>query len=405
VKLTGEQNQKTLFQNTARGHMLATTMSGQGTGLGCNYLLIDDPHDTEGVVSDKERRRTLHNFDHKLSTRLDNPKSDVIVMISQRLHTKDLTGHVLTGADAKHWVHLSIPMEAPEAKTYIFPLSKRKFVRAEGDLLNPAREDFAELEEHKARLGLYGYSAQFQQAPLPPGGGVFKTGYFNLWPKLDPSGNEQFAELPKFERIVQSWDTAIKDKETDSFTVCTTWGICDSGYYLLDVWRKHVEFPDMMHAMHELANQWKPGAILVEDKASGQSAIQELRRTTLPVIPIRVDVDKMARAQAAAPTAESGKIWIMRDANWARLYLDELCNFPKTDFSDQVDSTTQFINWIRQTGGRWRLFRSNREADIRDKIERGLICGYQGCGKPVGAPDVPFVQTRGLKFCCQEHAW
>ncbi len=125
VKLNSEQNQKTLFQNTSRGQMLATTMSGQGTGLGGHYLLIDDPHDTESVVSDKERQRTLHNFDHKLSTRLDDPKLGVIVMIMQRLHTKDLSGHVLQGPDGKRWTHLCIPMEAPATKIYIFPLSKK----------------------------------------------------------------------------------------------------------------------------------------------------------------------------------------------------------------------------------------------------------------------------------------
>jgi hypothetical protein len=67
-----------------------------------------------------ERNRTLHNFDHKLSTRLDNPKTGVIVIIAQRLHTRDLTGHLVDGPDAKRWVHLCIPMEAPERKTYLY---------------------------------------------------------------------------------------------------------------------------------------------------------------------------------------------------------------------------------------------------------------------------------------------
>jgi hypothetical protein len=156
---------KNPFQNTARGHMLATTMSGQGTGLGGNYLLIDDPHDTENVVSDKERQRTLHNFDHKLSTRLDDPKLGVIVMIMQRLHTRDLSGHVLQGPDGKRWTHLSIPMEAPASKTYIFPLSKKEYVRKEGELLNPVREGHPELEEHKARLGIMDTRASSNRTP------------------------------------------------------------------------------------------------------------------------------------------------------------------------------------------------------------------------------------------------
>jgi len=141
----------------------------------------------------------------------------------QRLHTKDLTGHLLEGPDGSRWEHLSIPMEAPAHKVYIFPISKKEHARDEGELLNPAREGPAELEEHKARLGTYGYASQFQQMPLPAGGGVFKLHWFKLWPKLDSEGREHHAELPQFDQIVQSWDTAIKDKETNSYTVCTTW--------------------------------------------------------------------------------------------------------------------------------------------------------------------------------------
>ena len=358
------------------------------------------------MVSDKERNRTLHNFDHKLSTRLDNPKYDVIVVIAQRLHTRDLTGHLLDGPDGKRWTHLCIPMEAPERKTFAFPISMKEFTREEGALLNPMREGAAELEEHRARLGLYGYAAQFQQNPLPPGGGIFKTSYFRLWPRLDRNGNEQFEELPKFDRIAQSWDTALKANETNSFTVCTTWGVCDFGYFLIHVLRKHLEFPEMMHAMRELAGEYKPDAILVEDKASGQSAIQELRRTTLPVIAIHVDADKVARARAAAPTAEAGKIWIMRNALWSRAYIDELTHFPKVEFSDQVDSTTHFINWARQSGFGSKAYHAETEEDIQYKIERGFICGYPGCRKPIAECVYGvYWQSRGLNFCSYLHSF
>jgi predicted phage terminase large subunit-like protein len=378
--------------------MLATTMGGQGTGLGGQYLVIDDPHDTEKIISEKERQRALSNFDQKLYTRLDDRKTGVIVIIMQRLHTKDLTGHLLDGSDGARWEHLSIPMEAPAEKVYIFSVSKKEYARAEGELLNPVREGPAELEEHKARLGSYGYASQFQQTPLPAGGGVFKLHWFKLWPKQDSLGNEHSPELPQFEQTVQSWDTAIKSNETNSYSVCTTWGVCSFGYFLLDVWRKHVEFPEMMHAMHDLAGQRHPQAILVENKSSGQSAIQELSRSSLPVIAINVDTDKTARARAAAPKAESGKIWIVRDAPWARLYLDELCNFPKSEFDDQVDSTSQFINWIHESSsGLMAFYNKELEKDRLDKIRHGepilrggvyvYFCAKAGCGEGVDRRD------------------
>ncbi len=410
VKLLTAPNQKTIFQNSARGQMLATTMSGQGTGLGGHYLVIDDPHDTEQVVSEKERKRALHNFDHKLYTRLDDRKEGVIVVVMQRLHTVDLTGHLLEAPGGSRWEHLCIPMEAPARKVYIFPLSKKDYVREEGELLNPAREGPAELAEHKERLGTLGYAAQFQQRPVPEGGAIFKSSYFKLWPPED----DREAELPPFKQVVESWDTAIRAGESGSHTVCTTWGEFESGYILLDVLRKRLEFPEMIHAMRDLAARWHPDAILVEDKSSGQSAIQELRRTTLPVIAIRVDSDKEARARAAAPTAEAGKIWLMRDAEWARLYLDEMCNFPKSEFSDQVDSTSQFINWIRQKSSWWGASLGHDEEEERQRrIAQGLRvrsrsqpdtlvwgCAYKGCGKEI--PEG--LQLRGLRYCCIDHA-
>jgi predicted phage terminase large subunit-like protein len=176
----------------------------------------------------------------------------------------------------------------------------------------------------------------------------------------------------------------------------------------------------MMHAMNDLARQWQPHAILVENKSSGQSAIQELRRSTLPVIAIDVDTDKTARARAAAPKAESGKIWIMRDASWARLYLDELCNFPKSEFNDQVDSTTQLLNWIHESSfGLVAIYRAENQKVRLDKIRRGepirylipgmlgsavYICSYEGCGKELIPNGPPITQSRGLRFCCPQHA-
>ena len=411
VELVGDQNQKTSFQNTARGHMLATTMGGQGTGLGADNLVIDDPHDTESVISEKERQRTLRNFDHKLYTRLDDRKSGVIVVVMQRLHTKDLSGHLLEGAGGERWEHLCIPMEAEERKIYLFPISKREYIREEGDLLNPAREGSAEIEEHKERLGTYGYAGQYLQRPVPEGGAIFKSSYFRLWPE----DKDRDIEPPQAVRIVQSWDCAIKDSETNSYSVCTTWHELDDRFLLVHVWRKRVEFPELLHAMHELAEQFHPDAIWIEDKASGQSAIQELRRSRLPVSALDVDRDKVARARAAAPTAEAGKIWIMRDAPWARLYLDELCNFPKSEFSDQVDSTTQFINWAKGSLGWSRSQREAEEKFRREQIARGVpiryemgaavfACAYPGCEKelPLNGPNI--VQSRGLQFCCQAHA-
>jgi predicted phage terminase large subunit-like protein len=147
---------------------------------------------------------------------------------------------------------------------------------------------------------------------------------------------------------VQSWDTAFKTGSENDYSVCTTWGVSGNGYYLLSLWRGRVDFPELKRLVGSLGKEWKPNAILVEDKASGQSLIQELQyQSALPIIPISVDRDKMARAQSITPLIEAGKVFLPESAPWLDLYLDELAAFPTGAHDDAVDSTTQALNYLR----------------------------------------------------------
>lgn len=414
---------QTVFQNSKRGRMEATTMDGEGVGLGGRFLVIDDPHNPSEILSDVERDRTLSNFDQKLFNRLDDKLNGVIVLIMQRLHEKDLSGHLLSDDRLGRWTHLKLPMVAPEATTITYPRTGTIHTRNAGDLLIPLREGQDEINEYRERLGDYGFAGQYQQEPVPLGGGLFKVDYFQRWP-IDPDDDPE-DDLPIFTQCVQSWDCAFKEKEENSYSVCTTWGCTERGYFLLDVWRKHVEYPELRDAMEELAREYDPEAILIEDKASGQSAIQELKRANLPIIAIKADGDKKSRAVAASSQAAAGKIWIPRGQPWAAAYLQEMCTFPKGKYNDQVDSTSQFINWIRSCDTPLMdYYKSENEKERQREIASGEPIGYQaipgvpsgypgseiygcaypGCGKelPPNGPNI--IAKRGLKFCCQEHA-
>ena len=164
----------------------------------------------------------------------------------------------------------------------------------------------------------------------------------------------QFYRLPfsgPFSRVVQSWDTAFKKGNENDFSVCTTWGVAENGYYLRHLWRGRVEFPELKRVLASLAEQWNPNAILVEDRASGQSLIQELKTSTvLPIIPVKVDTDKQTRAQAVTPLMEAGKIFLPEpeSAPWVSDFVEEMACFPNGTYDDCVDSTTQALNYLRQ---------------------------------------------------------
>jgi len=164
---------------------------------------------------------------------------------------------------------------------------------------------------------------------------------------------------------VQSWDTANKAKEDNAPWVCTTWLECDDLDYLLDVHRERYEYPEGKRKVYELAAKWAPDVVLVEDKSSGQSLIQDIRANNrarsqasreertrllpaLTVIPMEPDADKATRMSTESPVIEAGQVYLPEQAEWLGVYEQEIRSFPNSQFSDQVDSTSQYLKWRRQ---------------------------------------------------------
>lgn len=107
-RFASDQNVKTEFQNTARGHMIATSVTGTATGKGGDFLVVDDPHNPKQALSELEREAAIRFFTQTLVTRLDDPKTGSICVIMQRLHELDLSGYLLAKGG---WEHISLPME------------------------------------------------------------------------------------------------------------------------------------------------------------------------------------------------------------------------------------------------------------------------------------------------------
>jgi hypothetical protein len=100
-----------------------------------------------------------------------------------------------------------------------------------------------------------------------------------------------------------------------------------------------------------MAAKWRPDRLLIEDAASGQSLIQELRQSSrLPVMPIKVGSDKVSRAHAVTPMIESGRVYLPEAAPWLSDFIDELSSFPAAAHDDQTDSLTQALNYVRESG-------------------------------------------------------
>jgi predicted phage terminase large subunit-like protein len=164
-------------------------------------------------------------------------------------------------------------------------------------------------------------------------GNVFKAEWLNY-----------YRQLPHVKRYVWSWDTAIKKGEENDYSVGGLWAVCDNGYYLVDLVREKLEYPELKKKVHMCYNAHKSSEVIIEDKASGQQLLQELKRnTTMPVVAETPRNDKIERANLVSPLFESGRVFLPENAPWLRSYVDEITLFPFADHDDTVDMTTQFL--------------------------------------------------------------
>ena len=163
----------------------------------------------------------------------------------------------------------------------------------------------------------------------------------------------QLHELTGKKRVrkIQIWDTAFKESQENDFSVCETWIEMIDGYYLVNLFRDRLEFPDLKKKAIELFDTEKPDQVWIEDKASGISLIQELKRnTSIPLKEIKAVKDKVEYVNASAPVIESGRVRLPFEAPWVTEFLDECEDFPNGEFDDQVDAMCKFINEIKGKG-------------------------------------------------------
>jgi len=417
--ISAKQNEKQKFATTKNGYRFATSVGGTLTGEGGNILIVDDPHNPQQIMSEKYRTKTIEWFKNTFSSRLNDKKKGVIIIVMQRLHENDLTGYLLKNSD--EWHHLNLPAIA--TKNENISIGNFSATRKKGELLHSKREGESEIERAKSELGSFAFSAQYQQNPVIKTGGMIKPQWFKrhnlvfsynktpqrVWgdisgykeechpalvagsvsknschPELDSGSKASQTTTTKnpptplgggargggksttatFTSITLSFDTSIKVGAKNDPTVCSVWGEIENNYYLLEIYREWLEYPDLKKHATELVKTWKADTILIEDKASGQSLIQDLKREIKePIIAIKVTKDKITRLASVSALIEAGRVFLPTEAQWLADFEQEVYLFPNGEHDDQVDSMSQFLYWIKTKPAeiikenRWRLRR------------------------------------------------
>ena len=340
TQIRKDQNEKSQYMTTKMGFRVATSVGGSATGDGGNYRILDDPINPEEALSDKVRSSVNTWIDQTWSTRGNDPKTCADIVVMQRLHVNDPTGHIL---DQGGYKHVIIPQEAEKKTTIIMPISKAKIVREKGELLHKERFGKKEKETAQIRLGSYGYAGQHQQRPVPLAGGRIDLGWF-------PRYKQQPIE---FDEVVLSLDTAQKEKEINDPTVMSVFVRSGVKWYWIHVRKERERYPIMKRSCISLCNRFKPDAVLIEDKSSGASLIQDLAEyTSIPIVAIEPEADKVTRLDTQTPSIEAGLIALPDpvynpDIRWLS-YLEEcLMHFPEPNSWDELDTLSQFIKWIK----------------------------------------------------------
>lgn len=371
--------------NTKMGWKLASSVGGVGTGERGNRVILDDPNNVKEAESMIVRQETNRWFRESMSNRLNDLENDAIVVIMQRLHEDDVSGLILSLQ--LDYVHLMIPMEydwrrqvdegGDPRQTQIGwsdPRYDQNRGICDGTLAWDERFPPSVIDATKKEVGPYAYAGQYQQQPAPRGGGIFKSDWWQVWESAS-------GKFPECEYIIASVDSAFTEKETNDPTGMVVLGIfrdenMKKRVILLDAWRKHLEFSGelieplpnesrasftartrpgwgLMEWIAHTCNRFNVDKLLIEAKANGISAAQELQKwygtESWAIQLCQVKGDKVSRALGVQAVFSQGMVYApVRD--WAETMIEDAAVFPKGRYKDQVDALTQGLKYLRDVG-------------------------------------------------------
>lgn len=347
------------FATTRGGGRIATSIGGTLTGRGADWIIIDDPQKSVDATSEAQRAKLNEWYGSTLYSRLNDKATGKIIVVMQRLHQDDLTGHLLELGEQFKVIKLPVIATVDESWVVKNRISgkTRVITRAKGELLHPDRENMDVVMGIKNSMGENAFAAQYQQDPCPPEGGIIKESWLKYYP--DDALNSRLN--PK--NLFISWDTANKAGENNAYSVgCVILMTQDYKFYLVDVIRGKWDTPQLFDKIMEIYNEYKYNQnagnyvkLLMEDKASGEFLIPMLSKARdrigrrIEVVPIKPTMDKISRAKALSVMVEKGNILFPQsNESWWSDFKKELLGFPNTKYKDQVDAMSQCINYAMQ---------------------------------------------------------
>lgn len=395
VSLARDQNEKLNFQNTAKGFRIATAITSL-TGIRGDRVIIDDPHSVDSAASETQRESEVTTFLEAIPSRLNDPISSAIIVIMQRLHEEDVSGVILDkdmGYD-----HIMLPMRYDPVRSMPTALGYQDPRDEEGELLFPERFPLDVVERDEKAMGPYATAGQFQQQPSPRGGGIILQEWWQLWDE---------DVFPTLDYVVASIDTAYTTKSSNDPSAMTIWGVFSQDvvaranrvmskngntYHInrtysdqhpkvimLHAWQARLELHELVEKVTASCRRFRVDKLLIENKATGLSVAQELRRLYSNAdFGVQLmdpgSQDKVARLYSVQHLFAEGLVYAP-DRSWADMVIQQCASFPKGKHDDLVDTVSQAMRHLRQTG------MLQRTEEVQYETESSMI--------HAGAPPAP----------------
>lgn len=365
-KMSSDSRAADVWRTELGGAYFGVGIGGTTTGRPANLLIVDDPvKSREDAESATQRNKIWDFYTAALSTRLQpdgQGQAPSQIVILTRWHPDDLAGRLMRTQDWKDglWMHLdypaiktvagkkvsrrSLPKEHP---MYVEPgelsnLAKGKRYHQETKevALWPERFPLDELRRRE-RLNPRDFASLYQQQPYIEGGNILKSEWWSYYPEdMNPTN---------FQTVIIAADTAFKKTETADFSVAIVAGLTQEGdIYIVDVHRGRWDYPELRTKLININATWRGRglrALYVEDKASGQSIIQDLRRESgIAVVPYKVVNDKVSRINGITPLIQGGRVFLPEKATWLDEFVEECVAFPSGKHDDQVDALSMAVD-------------------------------------------------------------
>jgi len=347
VRIRDDMSGVTSWKLITGGSFMPAGAGKSIAGYRFNLGILDDPLSEQTAKSDTERERVNNWYGPGFRSR-KLPDSRII-LVNTRWHVKDLSGFLLDKAARNprvdQWEVISIPaiLDKPAAEYLMLPESESYW---------PEYITMDDLIATREGLSRADWGALYMQTPTGEDGNVFNKDDFQDWDEDDP---------PECDEIIQTLDTAFSTKAKADFSVIQTWGIFhltftdEKGFeyqepnaILLNQVRGRWTYPQLRAVAKEQYTTFKPDRIIVENKASGQSLIQDLKLNKLPVLPFQPDRDKVARAHAVTGIIERQRVWLPLKRKYAAELLQEALEFPKGAHDDAVDAMVMALLYLRR---------------------------------------------------------